>query len=77
MGPVAEDVDGLGEGRRAAARDGVALGAGGDRDVEGVEVEVLLEPGAFGGTGVLDVHPAQATGADLFNACLLYTSRCV
>ena len=36
-------------------------------EVEGVEVEVLLEPGALERAGALDVDPAQAGGVDLLD----------
>ena len=36
-------------------------------EVEGVEVEVLLQPGALERAGVLDVDPAQAGGVDLLD----------
>src|SRR6185295_8007604 len=36
-------------------------------EIEGVEVEVLLQPGALEGAGALDVDPAQAAGVDLLD----------
>ena len=36
-------------------------------EVEGVEVEVLLQPGALERAGALDVDPAQALGVDLLD----------
>ena len=36
-------------------------------DVEGVELEVLFQPGALGAAGMLDVEPAEAFGLDHFD----------
>ncbi len=53
-----------------------ALIAGEDvLEVEGVEVEVLLQPAALERPGVLDVDPAQVLGVDLLDVGGLGLSR--